>query len=147
RALAHAGREAARGARPSLCAARRPVHERGRAPDRRARGRASARAARRAPLPPRRVGPRWRGCPRGVLVLHGALRSEIGGVTLADELREQVLSGTAWDRFCDALKDVGKLVQDPRAPADSLDRAEGYRFLSPLVRHRVAAVLEDRASL
>ena len=61
---------------------------------------------------------------------------------MADELREQVVSGAAWDRFCDALKDVGKLVQDPRAPADALDRAEGYRFLSRLVRYGFESFLE-----
>ena len=53
-----------------------------------------------------------------------------------------MLSGAAWSDFCDALKEVGKLVQDPRAPADALDRAEGYRFLMRLVRYGFESFLE-----
>ncbi len=58
------------------------------------------------------------------------------------DLREKVLSGAAWAEFCDALKEVGKLVQDWRAPADALDRAEGYRFVSRLVRYGFESFLE-----
>ena len=61
---------------------------------------------------------------------------------MADELREKVLSGRAWAEFCDALKEVGALVLDPRAPADPLDRAEGYRFLMRLVRYGFEGFLE-----
>ena len=39
-------------------------------------------------------------------------------------------------------KEVGKLIQDPRAPADPLDRAEGYRFLMRLVRYGFESFLE-----
>jgi hypothetical protein len=56
--------------------------------------------------------------------------------------REEVLSGAAWDQFCDALKEVGKLVQDARAPSDPLDRTEGYRFLMRLVRYGFESFLE-----
>jgi hypothetical protein len=58
------------------------------------------------------------------------------------ELREKVLSGFAWAEFCDALKAVGELVLDPRAPVDELDRAEGYRFLMRLVRYGFEGFLE-----
>jgi hypothetical protein len=61
---------------------------------------------------------------------------------VSDALRAKLLSGAAWDEFCDALKEVGKLVQDPRAPADPLDRAEGYRFLMRLVRYGFESFLE-----
>ena len=61
---------------------------------------------------------------------------------MSDELREKVVSGRAWQEFCDALKDVGGLVLDPRAPADPLDRAEGYRFLMRLVRYGFENFLE-----
>ena len=57
-------------------------------------------------------------------------------------LREKVLSGVAWAEFCDALKEAGALVQDARAPADPLDRAEGYRFLMRLVRYGFESFLE-----
>jgi hypothetical protein len=57
-------------------------------------------------------------------------------------LRDRVISGEAWNQFCEALKDVGKLIQDPRAPADALDRTEGYRFLMRLVRYGFESFLE-----
>jgi hypothetical protein len=57
-------------------------------------------------------------------------------------MRDEVLSGAAWEQFCDALKDVGKLVQDARAPSDPVDRAEGYRFLMRLVRYGFESFLE-----
>jgi hypothetical protein len=61
---------------------------------------------------------------------------------VADELREKVLSGRAWAEFCDALKEVGALVQGPHAPDDPLDRTEGYRFLMRLVRYGFESFLE-----
>jgi hypothetical protein len=63
-------------------------------------------------------------------------------VSVSDELREKVLSGRAWSEFCRALDEVGQLVLDPRAPADALDRAEGYRFLMRLVRYGFESFLE-----
>jgi hypothetical protein len=60
----------------------------------------------------------------------------------AQTVRDKVLSGAAWAEFCDALKEVGALVQDARAPADPLDRAEGYRFLMRLVRYGFESFLE-----
>ncbi len=55
---------------------------------------------------------------------------------------EKLLSGEAWSEFCRALDEVGRLVLDPRAPADPLDRAEGYRFLMRLVRYGFEGFLE-----
>ena len=54
--------------------------------------------------------------------VHAAFRSTpIGAASRArssgDDRARQVLSGAAWAEFCDALKEVGELVQDPRAPA------------------------------
>ena len=61
---------------------------------------------------------------------------------MSGDLAEKLISGRAWAEFCDALKDVGALVLDPRAPADPLDRAEGYRFLMRLVRYGFEGFLE-----
>lgn len=61
---------------------------------------------------------------------------------MADDLAEKVVSGRAWSEFCRALDEVGQLVLDPRAPADPLDRAEGYRFLMRLVRYGFEGFLE-----
>lgn len=45
-----------------------------------------------------------------------------------------IVSGQAWEAFCDALKRAGQQIQRPEAPADALDRAEGYRYLTRLLR-------------
>jgi hypothetical protein len=47
---------------------------------------------------------------------------------------DDVISGRAWEEFCDALKRAGAQVLRPEAPASELDRAEGYRYLSRLLR-------------
>jgi hypothetical protein len=57
-------------------------------------------------------------------------------------VRDKVLSGAAWAEFCDAMKEVGALVLDERAPADPLDRTEGYRLLMRLVRYGFESFLE-----
>ncbi len=61
---------------------------------------------------------------------------------MSDDLAERVHSGRAWADYCDALKAAGDLILDPRAGADPLDRAEGYRFLSRLVRYGFEGFLE-----
>jgi hypothetical protein len=47
---------------------------------------------------------------------------------------DEGVSGRAWAAFCDALKDAGAQVLQPAAPADGLTRAEGYRYLTRLLR-------------
>ncbi len=50
------------------------------------------------------------------------------------ESDNRVGSGQSWAEFCDALKRAGEQIQRADAPADSFTRAEGYRYLSRLVR-------------
>jgi len=50
------------------------------------------------------------------------------------EADNRVSSGQGWAEFCDALKRAGEQIQRADAPADSFTRAEGYRYLSRLVR-------------
>jgi hypothetical protein len=45
-----------------------------------------------------------------------------------------VVSGRVWDEFCDTLKRAGQQILRPEAPATVLDRAEGFRYLSRLLR-------------
>jgi hypothetical protein len=45
-----------------------------------------------------------------------------------------VISGKTWDEFCDALKHAGQQILRPEAPTSALDRAEGYRYLTRLLR-------------
>src|SRR5579863_9880974 len=45
-----------------------------------------------------------------------------------------VFTGEAWRDFCARLADAGEVILRPDAPATPLDRAEGFRYLSRLVR-------------
>jgi hypothetical protein len=47
---------------------------------------------------------------------------------------ERVMDGTAWEAFCDTLKNAGALILSECSPKSPLDRAEGFRFLSRLTR-------------
>jgi len=55
---------------------------------------------------------------------------------------EAVRSGRAWEAFCDSLKAAGALVLAPDAPAGDVDRAEGFRCLTRLVRLALKTSLE-----
>ena len=46
----------------------------------------------------------------------------------------ELLSGQVWDEFCDALKLAGRQVLEERVPGDEISRAEGYRYLTRLLR-------------
>ncbi len=48
--------------------------------------------------------------------------------------KDDVISGKTWEEFCDALKRAGQQVLRPEAAADELTRAEGYRYLTRLLR-------------
>ena len=65
------------------------------------------------------------GC-RALLVLKGR--------TEASEAERRVVSGEAWDEFCDTLKAAGAVVLSRSAPRDPLSQAEGYRYLSRIAR-------------
>lgn len=60
------------------------------------------------------------------------------------ESEKRVVDGTVWDEFCDALKAAGKIVQSEKAPKDPFNQAEGYRYLSRLLRGGLEGFLEFR---
>ncbi len=60
----------------------------------------------------------------------------------SNENVSKVLSGEAWESFCDGLKAAGKTILRPDAPATELDRAEGWRYLSRLTRVALDMMLE-----
>ncbi|GAB3278244.1 DUF1214 domain-containing protein [Parahaliea aestuarii] len=55
---------------------------------------------------------------------------------------ERVMSGQAWADFCDGLKEAGQLVFAEKAPATPFDRAEGYRYLSRMLRAGLESFVE-----
>ena len=59
-----------------------------------------------------------------------------------DEATQKVVDGTAWREFCGLLADAGEVILAEGNPADPLDRAEGYRMLTRLLRGALESKLE-----
>jgi hypothetical protein len=83
-----------------------------------------------------------RACTRRSRSTPNAVASRSRDEVSDSSARDRVLSGEAWSEFCRAIEQVGRLIQDPRAPFDPLDRTEGYRFLMRLVRYGFESFLE-----
>jgi hypothetical protein len=60
------------------------------------------------------------------------------------EAEQRVVDGSAWDAFCDALKEAGQIVRSEQAPQDPFNQAEGYRYLTRLLRGGLEGFLEFR---
>jgi hypothetical protein len=61
---------------------------------------------------------------------------------MSDQSLQQVMSGAAWDAFCDSLKSAGATILGDETPASAPDRAEGFRYLSRLTRLSLEMMLE-----
>ena len=59
-----------------------------------------------------------------------------------DEITRKVVDGTAWREFCDLLADAGEAILAEGNPDDPLDRAEGFRMLTRLLRGALESDLE-----
>jgi hypothetical protein len=57
--------------------------------------------------------------------------------------RERLLSGQAWDDFCDTLKVAGRHIASVDGPLSDLDRAEWYRFMTRLARSSMERLIEN----
>jgi hypothetical protein len=68
--------------------------------------------------------------------------TERWGPGLDDEAAARVVSGRAWEEFCDGLKAAGASLHFPGTPQTPLDQAEGVRYLGRLVRAGLEAFVE-----
>ena len=55
---------------------------------------------------------------------------------------ERIVDGRIWAEFCDQLKETGAAVLREGTPADPLTRAEGWRYLTRLLRAGLDSALE-----
>lgn len=60
----------------------------------------------------------------------------------SSDLADGILTGAAWREFCDRLKATGDLILADDAPRTELQTAEGYRYLTRLLRMGLEMVLE-----
>lgn len=56
---------------------------------------------------------------------------------------QRLLSGAAWDDFCDTLKVAGRMIDQFGDQPSDLDRAEWYRFLTRLTRSGFERLVEN----
>lgn len=61
-----------------------------------------------------------------------------------DEITQKVVDGTAWREFCELLADAGESILAEGNPDDPLDRAEGYRMLTRLLRGSLETHIEHK---
>ena len=56
---------------------------------------------------------------------------------------ERLVSGKAWDDFCDVLKAAGRLIDEFGSQPSDIDRAEYYRFLTRVARSSMERLIEN----
>ena len=67
---------------------------------------------------------------------------KIRGVREEDIHAERIVSGKAWEEFCDQLKLAGASLLYPGTPRDPFQQAEGIRYLTRLTRGGLEAFVE-----
>jgi hypothetical protein len=70
------------------------------------------------------------------------LKMKITGKTEDDVHQQRVVSGKAWDEFCDQLKLAGNVLKYSGTPQDAFSQAEGLRYLTRLTRAGLEAFVE-----
>ena len=68
---------------------------------------------------------------------------KLRGLTPEGVAEQRIVSGDAWEEYCDTLKAAGASLKFPGTPQDPFNQAEGYRYLSRLVRAGLEGFLED----
>jgi hypothetical protein len=66
----------------------------------------------------------------------------IRGKNQEDIHAERVVSGKAWNEFCEQLKTAGNVLLSPGTPRDPFQQAEGLRYLSRITRAGLEAFVE-----
>lgn len=67
---------------------------------------------------------------------------KLRGLTPEDAAAQAVVGGAAWEEFCDTLKAAGAALHHGKAPLDPVSQAEGYRYLTRLLRAGLEAFVE-----
>jgi len=70
------------------------------------------------------------------------IRLKLSRKTEDDIHVQRIISGKAWDEFCDQLKLAGASLAFPGAPRDPFQQAEGLRYLTRLTRAGLEAFVE-----
>ncbi|MEA3479734.1 MAG: hypothetical protein U9R60_16240 [Bacteroidota bacterium] len=70
------------------------------------------------------------------------LGMKIRGKTEDDIHAQRIVSGKAWEDFCDQLKLAGAVLHHSGTPQDAFQQAEGIRYLSRLTRAGLEAFVE-----
>lgn len=70
------------------------------------------------------------------------IRLSLAGKTEDDIHHERVVSGQAWEEFCDQLKLAGTNLKYSGSPQDAFNQAEGIRYLTRLTRAGLEAFVE-----
>ena len=66
---------------------------------------------------------------------------------MSSEKSEHVVSGQVWREFCEILKNTGDVILRPETPNDPLERAEGFRYLTRVLRLALESQLENAEPL
>jgi len=61
-----------------------------------------------------------------------ALRKQLRPRRAAQENERRLLTGEAWEEFCESLKRAGKIVLEANPTASPSDRADGFRYVAGL---------------
>jgi len=64
-------------------------------------------------------------------------------MSASNESARRLLSGTAWEDFCETLKVAGRMIDQFGDQPSDLDRAEFYRFLTRLTRSGLERLVEN----
>jgi hypothetical protein len=68
---------------------------------------------------------------------------KLRGLTPEGVAEQRIVTGEAWDEYCDTLKAAGAALKFPGTPQDVFSQAEGHRYLARLARAGLEGFLED----